>query len=57
MADSCEMVSYRGGDVVFIPPGAAHYVINHGPEEVEALATFTVPAALAPLTDEPAACT
>ena len=55
-ASNCEVVVYHAGDVLFAPAGTVHNAVNHGPEEVETLSTFTVPADVPPVVDAPAAC-
>ena len=55
-ADTCEVIAYRAGEVLFAPAGTVHQGVNHGPDAVETVSTFTVPAEVAPVEDAPGAC-
>jgi quercetin dioxygenase-like cupin family protein len=56
MANNCPPIPFGAGQAVFIPAGVPHVVRNFGPDEANAVVTYTVPADLAVRDDLPAAC-
>ena len=52
----CVPVSYSAGEAVFIQAGIPHVVTNEGPDDAEAVVTYTLPAERATRDDAPAAC-
>src|SRR5262245_60925085 len=52
-APGCVPVAYNAGDAVFIQAGIPHIVANHGPEDAEAVVTYTLPAGNAVRDDAP----
>jgi quercetin dioxygenase-like cupin family protein len=55
-APGCAPVAYSAGDAVFIQAGVPHVVSNRGPNDAEAVVTYTLPAGSATRDDAPAAC-
>ena len=55
-APGCVPVAYHAGDAIFIQTGIPHIVTNRGPEDAEAVVTYTLPAGLPTRDDAPAAC-
>jgi quercetin dioxygenase-like cupin family protein len=55
-APGCLPVAYNAGDAVFIQAGIPHVVTNRGPEDAEAVVTYTLPTDRAIRDDAPAAC-
>ena len=52
----CVVTQYGAGQAVFIPAGVAHRVANDSAQDVEVVATYTVPAEVTVREDAPDAC-
>src|SRR5262249_47779142 len=55
-ADGCAMAGFGAQQVVFVPAGILHQVVKNGPDEAEAVVTYTLPADSAIRDDAPAVC-
>jgi quercetin dioxygenase-like cupin family protein len=55
-AINCVPTTFTAGQTVFLPGGVAHVVENQGPEDAEAVVTYTLPADHVVRDDAPAAC-
>jgi quercetin dioxygenase-like cupin family protein len=55
-ATNCLPAAFSAGQAIFIPAGIPHKVMNQGPDDAEAVVTYTLPADLPIRNDIPAAC-
>jgi quercetin dioxygenase-like cupin family protein len=55
-AGKCEFTNYGVGQVVYIPPGAPHHVMNRSGSIAEAFVSYTVPADAPVRGDAPDPC-
>jgi quercetin dioxygenase-like cupin family protein len=55
-AANCIPVAYQAGQTVFLPAGMPHVVANRGPDDADAVVTYTLPADRTVRDDIPAAC-